>query len=519
MPRYFNTTGPSNPQMHYMLPPEARLPALLPFVEQHLYFVVHAARQTGKTTAMRAFAERLRGLGYAAVWATLEVSQDVTEVERAEPLWLETLEQAGRGQLGLEGQPPATRGFLKHSVGNRLNLFLRAWSEKLLVPLVLLLDEADVIRGPAMVSFLRQLRAGFVDRGMGKFPISVALIGMRDLRDYLTQARDGTPLNPGSPFNIKSESLTLRNFTEAEVGELYQQHTQDTQQVFTPEAIQRAFYWTRGQPFLVNALARKAVMELAPLPQPVTVEHINEAKEQLILSRTTHLDALGQRLREPRVAAVMQAVLLGDMDIPYDSDDYTYCVDLGLLNPVPGQAEPANPLYREVLVRELTLRRQYNLPAPWWPWKTQEGKLDMPALMDAFLRWWRENAAIVEGNATEGYLEAVPHLTLMAFLQRVVNGGGRIHREYAAGRDALDLVVEYAGERHVLEVKRIPPQRTGPDRTKEKGKMQLIRYLDTLGEEEGWLMIFDQRPGRTWKQRLWKEEVQVQGKRLHLRGA
>jgi hypothetical protein len=48
--------------------------------------------------------------------------------------------------------------------------------------------------------------------------------------------------------------------------------------------------------------------------------------------------------------------------------------------------------------------------------------------------WWRENAAIVEPHAPLGYHEAVPHIALMASLQKVVNGAGRITREYAAGR-------------------------------------------------------------------------------------
>ena len=68
MPRTFNTTGPCRADFHYLLPPEQRLPALLPFVEENLYFVLHAARQTGKTTAMLAFAKRLREQGYAAVY-------------------------------------------------------------------------------------------------------------------------------------------------------------------------------------------------------------------------------------------------------------------------------------------------------------------------------------------------------------------------------------------------------------------------------------------------------------------
>ena len=161
-----------------------------------------------------------------------------------------------------------------------------------------------------------------MDRGVGRFPVSIGLIGMRDLRDYLTAAKDGSTVNPGSPFNVKAGWLTLKNFSLADVEALYAQHTADTGQVFEPGAVERAFWWTRGQPYLVNALARTCVVELVPdREQPITAAHVDAAKEALILARTTHLDALGQRLREPRVARVIQAVLVGDMPVAYASDD------------------------------------------------------------------------------------------------------------------------------------------------------------------------------------------------------
>jgi hypothetical protein len=166
--------------------------------------------------------------------------------------------------------------------GSRLVAMLREWSVRVAPhPLVLLLDEADVVSGPALVSLLRQLRAGFHERP-GHFPASVALVGMRDLRDYLAEAKGGVPVNPGSPFNIKAASLTLRNFTRDEVAELYLQHTEETGQPFTPEAIDRAFWWTGGQPFLVNALADIAVTWLVPdRAVPIQSEVVDEAKERL----------------------------------------------------------------------------------------------------------------------------------------------------------------------------------------------------------------------------------------------
>ncbi|MCW2931237.1 MAG: hypothetical protein JWM19_2199 [Actinomycetia bacterium] len=61
--RYFNTSGPCVPELHYMLPPEPRLPEARPLIDRELYFVVHAPRQTGKTTTLRALARQISSQG------------------------------------------------------------------------------------------------------------------------------------------------------------------------------------------------------------------------------------------------------------------------------------------------------------------------------------------------------------------------------------------------------------------------------------------------------------------------
>jgi len=521
MPRYFNTTGPCEAADHYMLLPEERIPDLLPFVEQKLYYVVHAARQTGKSTAMIAFAARLRELGYAAVYSSLEQCQGFDEVEQAEALWVRSLARRAAQQLPNTSTPSAD-SVIGAEPGSRLDLWLARLSESAAPrPTVVIFDEADVVRGPPLISLLRQLRNGFIGRGVGRFPVSVGLVGMRDLRDYLTHTKDGAVVNPGSPFNIKSASVTLRNFHADEVGELYAQHTEDTGQRFEESAVERAFWWTQGQPYLVNALARIAVMELVTgTSVPITAAHIDQAKERLILARTTHLDSLAERLAEPRVARVVEPILVGDtpLAIPYEHDDFQYALDLGLIRRGPQGAEPANPLYREVLARQVSLRIQESLNQPWWPWKTLDGRLDFPALLNAFLDWWRDNEAAVKRHGNKNYPEALPHLSLMAFLQRVVNGGGSVMREYAAGRGAVDLVVHYGPDRFVVEIKRVFTGGRSPERVREEGVAQLGRYLDDLGEPQGWLVIFDQRPNRSWNERLWREERHVDGRTLWLIG-
>ena len=148
---------------------------------------------------------------------------------------------------------------------------------------------------------LRQLREGFPDRPHA-FPQSIGLIGLRDVRDYKISSGGSERLNTASPFNIKVESLIIRDFNPAEIAELYQQHTDATGQVFTPEAVALAYELTIGQPWLVNALARQCVEVIATERSvAIDVAQMHQAKEILIRRKDTHLDSLGDRLRESRV--------------------------------------------------------------------------------------------------------------------------------------------------------------------------------------------------------------------------
>jgi hypothetical protein len=464
---------------------------------------------------MRSFAARLRGAGQVAVWASLEGSQGFEAVSEAEPLWMQAIYLRCRAQLPAELAPPAPEGSLGLPVGSRLGSWLRAWSQGLGRRVVLLLDEADVVSGPALVSLMRQLRDGFHDRLDGHFPTSIGLIGMRDLRDYLTLAKDGRPVNPGSPFNIKRSSLTLRGFRSDELARLVGQHSAETGQVFSEAALERLWHYSQGQPFLVNALADGVVRRIARPPEQVEAAHVERAREELVLSRTTHLDALAQRLLEPRVARILSAVMVGapSYTVTGRSDDLLYCEDLGLLRSSP-RVEVANPIYREVLARELSSLTEPDLPERAW---LKGGRLDMELLVGEFLSFWRRNAEALRGQDLGAYRESVPQLVFMAWLQRIVNGGGRISREYALGRGRLDLLVEVGGERFAIELKRVT-RHDGLETVKEEGVEQLWGYLDHLGLKEGWLLIFDERAGMSWQERLWQEERRERGLRLHLRG-
>lgn len=524
MARFFNTTGPCNPVRHYFLPPGKRLhnAQLERYVRDELYWVLHAPRQTGKTTFLMTWMRELNAGGEAiACYVSVERCQGIPEVERAIVAVCEAIRSSSR-DFGLPIPDLLSSGT---SPASLLAETLRVWSELVAPkPLVVLFDEVDTLEGPALVSFLRQLRGGFASRGVGRFPVSVALVGMRDLRDYLAESKGGIPVNPGSPFNIKEDSATLSNFSHNDVVELLGQHTRETGQVFEREAVEAIWYWSAGQPYLTNALAKECVLRLASgdTSRPISGGMVVEAKERLIQARTTHLDALAERLRQPEVRRVVQAIMAGDVDPTLGHErGFELCLDLGLVALDGGEAVIANPLYREVLPRVLNYGMQLAVPRPEFRWENADGTLDMGALLREFQRFWRRHSDAWE---TKGdYTEVFPHLLLMAFLQRVLNGGGTITREYAAGRGRMDLFVEYGGKAYVIEIKLVHPSE-GRQATLEEALRQVSRYRATVGgpETATYIALFDRTPaGRalSWEERLTWEELDTQGGKVTVVGA
>jgi hypothetical protein len=520
--RFFNTTGPCNPENHYMLPPEERLRGaqLRRYIRDQLYWVLHAPRQTGKTTFLQNWMREINAAsennGAAACYVSVEDCQGLAERDEA----MRTIYRDIRDFAQLFGFPVPE--VAEKNPEGLLRTTLAAWAS-LLAPkaLIVLFDEVDVLQGEVLISFLRQLRGGFAGRGVGKFPVSIALVGMRDLKDYIAAAKGGVPVNPGSPFNIKEDSATLSNFQKEDIARLFAQRTAETGQQITGEALDYVYEQSRGQPWIVNSLFMRATMRVLDeeSAETVAVEHIREAREQMILARETHLDALAYRLEDPAIRSVMEALMTGEPDPRLaEGDAFRLCLDLGLVAIEGGTPVVANPLYRETLARQMTYSTQLAIPAPEWKWEKKDGTLDMEALLREFQAFWRTNSEAWEGMIN--YSEAFPHILLQAFLQRVTNGEGRIEREYAAGRGRMDLAVEYHGNWDILEIKLL---RAGKNREAlvEDGKKQTLRYRESFspsppGSAGGkpaacYLLIFDRRPERgSWEERLfWREEGDV----------
>ena len=508
--RFFNTEGPVRPDDHYAIPPLDRMDVdeLLALIRAKRYFVLHAPRQTGKTSALIALRDLLNSgeVGnFRCVHTNVEVGQ-VARDDTARGLRAILSRLAMRARLLHDDFPHESWRAVLEASGpdDALGDLLSNWCVANPVPLVLLVDEIDSLVGDTLLSVLRQLRAGYEQRPEA-FPQSVVLCGVRDVRDYRIRSSTGEVIAGGSPFNIAAKSLRMGDFTEAETRALMAQHTEETGQRFSPAALDSVWTQTRGQPWLVNALCAEACFDNKAgrdRSRTIEVDDVYAAREELIVSRRTHLDQLAHKLEEERVRRVVEPMLSGG-EVRHHARDLEYVRDLGLIAP-DSPPRIANPIYAEVVPRELgyVLQDSLDVQAAWYV--DGDGRLDMTRLLTAFGTFFGEHSEHWLGRFSE-YPEAGPQLILQAYLHRVVNGGGRIEREYGLGRGRTDLLVLWpreAGqpsdlwERFVVECKVLrDSDRKSLARTVERGVEQTLGYMAKCGAQEGHLVVIDRRAG------------------------
>ena len=505
--RFFNTTGPVVAEDHYCIPPLERLnlTEVRRFIRDKRYFVLHAPRQTGKTSALLALRDLLNAEGaYRCVYINVESAQALREdVEQAMRVILGELASWARLTLSDQYLTRTWSGIFAEFGPGALVEALTRWAEADPKPLVLLIDEIDSLIGDTLLAVLRQLRAGYVRRPVG-FPQSVVLCGVRDVRDYRIQSTaENVMIAGGSAFNIRARSLRLGDFSRDEMLTLLGQHTEETGQAFTPDALDTVWTQTQGQPWLVNALADETCFwdEAAEdRRNPITADAIREAQEQLILRRETHLDQLADKLQEDRVRRVVEPLLSGVGERHFTDRDLEYVRDLGLV----AQDRPlriANPIYAEVVPRELTwvVQEEFEQETAWYV--NADGGLDVGKLMAAFQTFFREHSE--HWVARFQYQEAGPQLLLQAYLQRIVNSGGRIDREYGLGRMRTDLLIVWPQgdqtRKIVIECKIL---HKSLEQTIADGLKQTAEYMDRCDAEAGHLVIFDRREDRRWEDKI-----------------
>ena len=530
MEKFFNTAGPIIPEDHYYIPSFDRVdwPEIKTLINQKRYFLLHAPRQTGKTSALLEMMQALNEEGrYAALYINIEAAQAArNDIEAGISTVCSVLVRSAGIYLKENRLSDwlDTKG-AKLSAQDRLSGLLAHWCQINEKPLVLFIDEADALIGDTLVSLLRQIRAGYAQRP-DSFPQSIVLCGVRDIKDYRIHLSSGDVVTGGSAFNIKAKSLTLGSFSFEEVKRLLKQHTELTGQHFTDDIFPELWEDTRGQPWLVNALSYEMTYEDKTARDrglTISFEKYLAARERLILSRATHLDQLTDKLREPRIHGVISALLSGEStELLVTQDDMEYVEDLGLIRRKP-QVHISNRIYREIIPRELIAVTQDTMVQELRWYQTDDKRIDMQKLLTAFQQLFRENSEIwIERFA---YKEAGPQLLLQAFLQRILNGGGRLNREYGLGRRRTDLLLEWP-----LDDKKGfygPVQRVVIELKIQRGNLETILpialeqtadYTDKSKADEAHLIFFNRDKQMPWEEKIWQRKESYNNRKIQVWG-
>lgn len=529
--KFFNTAGPIQPDMHYNVESLSRidLEEIEMLFYQQKYFVLHAPRQTGKTSCLLALRDYLNTRGeFYAVYINVEAGQAYrNNVDSVNQTVISQLVSEVSHVLGTNLPAEIRTEVMKGDTdSNILNIYLTRLCEALDRPLILFIDEIDALVGDSLVSVLRQIRTGYNNRPQ-RFPQTIILCGVRDVRDYRIVLSNQDIITGGSAFNIKAMSLRLGNFSKSEIHDLYLQHTATTGQVFDEACFPLIWTATEGQPWLVNALGYEVTMEMRENRDRsvrIIPEMIYRAQERIIYRRDTHIDILIDKLREDRVRRVIGPMLAGETDADESlmpQDDVQYVADLGLIT-LDKPRRIANAIYREIIPRELTWTTQSGLiqQSAWYI--NPDNSINMEKLLLDFQQFFRQNAdAWIEKF---DYKESGPQLLLQAFLQRVVNGGGYIDREYGLGRGRTDLLITkpltdgYGGpmQRIVLELK---IKRGDLEKTIECGLEQTNGYMDRCAADaEGHFILFNRDKGMSWDEKLWHRTAEYGGRTITLWG-
>ncbi|MDR2350093.1 MAG: hypothetical protein LBF41_05635, partial [Deltaproteobacteria bacterium] len=258
------------------------------------YFAIQAPPRSGKTTIAKHLEAMINEEGHHyALYCDLEgllgVSDESEAMHRIVDRLFEALSASKLETLRNLASVISKEKVIEDNFGYDMDLVtetLRLACKSLNKDLVVLFDETDSLSDVPFFMFLHQLKFGHEEKYQIPFPLCAVLIGERFQRDH--KIGDGTSfeyLRMTRPLRFIREILTLSDFTKAEVNDLYARHIDATGQIFHDEAVERAFYWSAGQPWLINALASEAVENILnnDVDSPVTAEIMDIAARNIIM--------------------------------------------------------------------------------------------------------------------------------------------------------------------------------------------------------------------------------------------
>jgi AAA-like domain len=514
MKKEFNVTGACFPQENYMADTSVKFNSIMQLIERGKYFAINRPRQYGKTTMLFELANALRQSGeYMVFRISFEgVGDTVFESEATlAPMFFRRLAQYMKqhdktlaeyiqaASLGLDSMETLSQAVTDLVVfcGKKVVVFI---------------DEVDKSSNNQLfVSFLGMLRDKYLERSETPCFHSVVLTGVHDVKSLKLKLRPDEEKKYNSPWNIAADFKVDMNLQPTEIVPMLAEYAQDRGvAVDTLPVADRLFYYTSGYPFLVSKLCKIFDEELLAdkTDKTWTTHDVDVAARKLIHESNVNFNELSKNLdNNTELYRLTQSVAIDSEQYAYNPNNPT--AQLGILYGIFADRNGLaihNRIYQEVITNKMMFLMQFENRTLLQRYDTAFGlpgnRLDIQKVLVKFQELMRHEHHKENGKL----LEREARLVFLAFLSPILNGHGHAFKEPQVSEEKrLDVLITYYQHQYLIELKLWRGQAAH-----QAGLDQLTDYLDRLGLDEGFLLIFDPRVKKEWK----SEEISHQGKRI-----
>ncbi len=505
MEKEFNTEGACNPTLHYMADTSAKFKAIMRLVEQGKYFTINRPRQYGKTTMLFRLTEALKKReGYAVFRISFEgVGDAVFESESTlAPMFFRRLAQYMQNHdktLAEYIQAVSLRLDSMETLSHAITDLVVYIGKRV----VIFIDEVDKSSNNQLfISFLGILRDKYLERSEAPTFHSVILTGVHDVKTLKLKLRPNEERKYNSPWNIAADFKVDMNLQPQEIKPMLEEYAQDRGVTIDATAVaERLFYYTSGYPFLVSKLCKIFDEELLTRKtEPTWTTHdVDLAATQLLREDNTNFQELTKNLENNKdLYQLTMSLVLNEQDFSFDLREPT--ISLGVIYGIFADRNGLaihNRIYQEVIASYMTAslmvhNRQMPVAEFAGSYLLPGNRLDVKKALCKFQELMRAEYS----KKDRDFLEHQGRLVFLAFLKPILNGHGHAFKEPQISEEKrLDILITYYQHQYVIELKLWRGQKAHED-----GLDQLADYLDRLGLDEGFLLIFDPRVKKEWKQ-------------------
>ncbi|MCB9293806.1 MAG: AAA-like domain-containing protein [Lewinellaceae bacterium] len=517
MKKEFNITGVCYPHLHYMMDYSAKLASILDMVERGKYFIINRLRQYGKTTTLFLLTEALSKMdGYLPIEMNFQgIDEQWHESDGAfARMFVEQMQKA------LRFIKPGLSDFLKASAGavadmNVLSDVITELVHKSEGKLVLLIDEVDASSNFfPFLNFLGMLRTKYLARVRPQHATfhSIVLAGVHDIKTLKSKVRPDDKAQYNSPWNIAADFDVEMSFNPREIAPMLEEYSKAEGVEMDVEAIaEKVYSYTSGYPFLVSKLCKLAAEKILPATKKKSwdLDTLEQAVNLLLRENNTNFDSLIKNMENnPDLYNLAFEIIVNGVEVPFDPHEPT--ISLGRLYGVfrpNGGVKVHNWIYEQILFNYMAAKafnqylesRREDFPTSF---AKETNELDLEAVLLKFQQYMKEQYS----GKDQPFLEREWRLVFLAFLKPIINGKGHDFKEPQVSEEKrLDIALTYYRHKYVIELKRW----YGP-KAHQKGLDQLSGYLERQSLASGYLIIFEHRTEKTWRQ----ERIRHQGKEI-----